>query len=139
MEKWRKEILMPKSICVFAGSSSGAQPQYTQAARELGRELAARTCGLVYGGASVGLMGVVADTVLEAGGNVTGVIPEFLVKKEVPHTGLSELRVVRSMHERKALMAPLSRSSRCDSPQESHINRPDHLISFVEYSKKRIS
>ncbi len=79
---------MSKSICVFAGSSSGAQPQYTHAARELGRELAARNYGLVYGGASVGLMAVVADTVLEAGGNVTGVIPEFLVEKEVAHTGL---------------------------------------------------
>jgi uncharacterized protein (TIGR00730 family) len=99
---------MPKSICVFAGSSSGAQPQYTRAARELGRELAARNYGLVYGGASVGLMAVVADTVLEAGGNVTGVIPEFLVEKEVAHTGLCDLRVVRSMHDRKALMAELA-------------------------------
>jgi uncharacterized protein (TIGR00730 family) len=99
---------MSKSICVFAGSSSGARPQYTHAARELGRELAARNYGLVYGGASVGLMAVVADTVLEAGGNVTGVIPEFLVEKEVAHTGLCDLRVVRSMHERKALMAELA-------------------------------
>jgi len=103
-----EKIPMPKSICVFADSSSGAHPQYTQAARELGRELAARNYGLVYGGASVGLMAVVADTVLEAGGNVTGVIPEFLVKKEVAHTRLSDLRVVRSMHERKTLMAELA-------------------------------
>ena len=101
---------MPKSICVFAGSSCGANPQYAQAARELGEELVARNCGLVlvYGGASVGLMAVVAETVLEAGGTVTGVIPEFLVKKEVAHTGLSDIRVVRSMHERKALMIELA-------------------------------
>ena len=99
---------MPKSICVFAGSSCGANPKYMQAARELGEELVARNCALVYGGASVDLMGIVADTVLEAGGTVTGVIPEFLVKKEVAHTGLSDLRVVRSMNERKALMVELA-------------------------------
>jgi uncharacterized protein (TIGR00730 family) len=99
---------MPKSICVFAGSSCGANPQYTQAARELGEELVARNRGLVYGGARAGLMAVVADTVLEASGTVTGVIPEFLVKKEVAHTGLSDLRVVGSMHERKALMVELA-------------------------------
>jgi uncharacterized protein (TIGR00730 family) len=99
---------MPKSICVFAGSSSGAHPQYVQAARELGREIAARNYGLVYGGAAVGLMGAVADTVLEVGGNVIGVMPEFLVKKEIAHRRLSDLRVVQSMHERKALMAELA-------------------------------
>jgi uncharacterized protein (TIGR00730 family) len=99
---------MPKSICVFAGSSSGAHPQYVEAARELGREIAARNYGLVYGGAAVGLMGALADAVLEAGGNVIGVMPEFLVKKEIAHRRLSDLRVVQSMHERKALMAELA-------------------------------
>jgi uncharacterized protein (TIGR00730 family) len=96
-----EKIPMPKSICVFAGSSSGAHPQYTQAARELGRELAARNYGLVYGGASVGLMAVVADTVLEAGGNVTGVIPEFLVKKGGRKIQAQSRRSVPALHASK--------------------------------------
>ena len=95
-------------ICVFAGSSSGAHPQYGVAARELGRALVRRQAGLVYGGACVGLMGALADAVLAAGGHVTGVIPESLVAKEVAHRGLSELRVVASMHERKAVMNDLA-------------------------------
>jgi len=95
-------------VCVFAGSSSGARPEYRAAAVELGRLLAARKIGLVYGGARVGLMGAVADAVLEGGGYVTGVIPRSLAKREVAHTGLTDLRVVTSMHERKALMADLS-------------------------------
>jgi uncharacterized protein (TIGR00730 family) len=99
---------MPKTICVFAGSSSGGHPQYVQAARELGREIVARNYGLVYGGAAVGLMGALADAVLEDGGNVIGVMPDFLVKKEIAHRRLSDLRVVQSMHERKALMAELA-------------------------------
>jgi uncharacterized protein (TIGR00730 family) len=99
---------MPKSICVFAGSNAGRRPEYLEAARELGRELAARDLGLVYGGANVGLMAEIADTVLAAGGRVAGVIPEFLVKAEVAHAGLSELRVVPSMHARKAQMADLA-------------------------------
>jgi uncharacterized protein (TIGR00730 family) len=97
-----------KRICVFAGSSSGARGEYRAVARELGRELARRQLGLVYGGARVGLMGALADEVLAAQGNVTGVIPEALVAKEVAHVGLSELRVVASMHERKAMMADLA-------------------------------
>lgn len=97
-----------KRICVYCGSSPGRQPRYQQAAAEFGRRLAARGLGLVYGGASIGVMGAVADAVLAAGGEVIGVIPEALAVKEVAHGGLTELRVVNSMHERKALMAELS-------------------------------
>ncbi|HUF27960.1 MAG TPA: TIGR00730 family Rossman fold protein [Gemmatimonadaceae bacterium] len=95
-------------VCVFAGSSIGVQPEYRGSAEALGRVLAARRIGLVYGGARVGLMGAVADAVLASRGQVTGVIPEALVLKEVAHTGLSELRIVRSMHERKAVMADIA-------------------------------
>jgi uncharacterized protein (TIGR00730 family) len=95
-------------ICVFAGSSSGKRVEYAAAARELGRALARRRIGLVYGGARVGLMGALADEVLSGGGHVIGVMPEALVAKEVAHHGLSELRVVKSMHERKATMADLA-------------------------------
>src|SRR4249920_4276830 len=95
-------------ICVFAGSSPGARPEYALAAQELGRALVARRLGVVYGGARVGLMGAVADTVLAGGGLVTGVIPEGLVTKEIAHDGLTELRVVASMHERKAMMNDLA-------------------------------
>lgn len=97
-----------KRVCVFAGSSPGARPEYRAAARELGRSLGARGLGLVYGGAHVGLMGVLADAVLASGGEVTGVIPEALVAREVAHNGLTNLRIVGSMHERKALMADLA-------------------------------
>jgi uncharacterized protein (TIGR00730 family) len=97
-----------KRICVFAGSSPGRQPQYVEAAQQLGEELCARGYDLVYGGGRVGLMGTVADSVLGHGGQVIGVIPEGLAEKEVAHRGLTDLRVVTSMHERKALMAELS-------------------------------
>ncbi len=97
-----------KRICVFCGSSSGTRPEYRAAAEELGAELVRRSIGLVYGGGNVGLMGVLADTVLKAGGEAVGVIPERLMKREVGHRGLTKLHVVRSMHERKALMADLS-------------------------------
>lgn len=97
-----------KKICIFTGSRRGALPAYANIAEELARDLVARGFGLVYGGGKVGLMNVIADTVLGLGGHVTGVIPSALVSKEVAHTGLSELRVVNSMHERKALMAELS-------------------------------
>jgi len=95
-------------ICVFCGSSSGSRPAYTEAARRLGRLLAERGIGLVYGGSHLGLMGTVADAVLAAGGAVTGVIPRMLVEKEAAHRQLADLRVVGSMHERKALMAELA-------------------------------
>jgi uncharacterized protein (TIGR00730 family) len=95
-------------VCVFCGSSTGARPAYADAALRVGQTLARHGLGLVYGGGRVGLMGVVADAVLAAGGRVVGVIPEPLATKELAHTGLTELHVVRSMHERKALMAGLS-------------------------------
>ncbi len=95
-------------ICVFSGSNLGIRPEYQQAARALGQELASRGLGLVYGGASVGLMGVVADAVLAGGGEVIGVLPRGLFNREVPHRHLTELREVGSMHERKALMADLA-------------------------------
>jgi uncharacterized protein (TIGR00730 family) len=97
-----------KRVCVFAGSSAGTRADYQAAAVDLGRVLAARGIGLVYGGAQVGLMGVVADAVLANGGQVIGVIPQAIAAKEIAHTGLTDLRVVSSMHERKALMAELS-------------------------------
>jgi uncharacterized protein (TIGR00730 family) len=97
-----------KRICVFAGSSSGVRAEYLGAASDLGTLFAARGIELVYGGARVGLMGAVADAVLAGGGRVTGVISEALVEKEVAHTGLTDLRVVTSMHGRKALMADVS-------------------------------
>jgi uncharacterized protein (TIGR00730 family) len=95
-------------ICVFTGSRQGARPRYAETARRLGRALVKRGYGLVYGGGNVGLMTVIADAALELSGHVTGVIPENLVAKEVAHLGLSDLRLVRSMHERKAVMAQLS-------------------------------
>ncbi len=97
-----------KSICVFCGSRTGKKPAYTEAAKALGKALAERGLGLVFGGGHVGLMGVVADAVLDHGGAVTGVIPDFLVARELAHPRLSELIVVNSMHERKAIMAERS-------------------------------
>lgn len=95
-------------VCVFCGSSPGSIPAYGEIAARLGRLLVAEGLGLVYGGASVGLMGRLADAALAAGGEVIGVIPQALVDMEVAHNGLSELRVVATMHERKAVMADLS-------------------------------
>jgi len=95
-------------ICVFCGSSVGARPAYRLAAERLGGLLAARGIGLVYGGGGIGLMGVIADAVLAAGGEAIGVIPEGLQRREVGHSGLTRLHVVESMHQRKAMMADLS-------------------------------
>jgi uncharacterized protein (TIGR00730 family) len=95
-------------VCVFAGSSSGADAAYADAAHQLGRTLGERRLGVVYGGACVGLMGIMADAALAAGTQVTGVIPSALVAKEIAHRDLTDLRIVPSMHERKALMADLS-------------------------------
>lgn len=95
-------------LCVFCGSSPGADPAYAQAARDLAAEMVARGVGLVYGGSSVGLMGEVADAVLAAGGEAVGVLPRLLDRREIAHTGLSELHLVDSMHARKARMAELS-------------------------------
>ncbi|QJR15363.1 TIGR00730 family Rossman fold protein [Usitatibacter palustris] len=97
-----------KRLCVFSGSSFGANAAYEEGAKALGRELAKRGIGVVYGGGSVGLMGVMADAALLADGEVIGVIPEVLMGKEVDHKGLAKMHVVKSMHERKALMAELS-------------------------------
>src|ERR1043166_5357655 len=99
---------MEKNICIFTGSRFGSRPEYTDAAREMARELVRRDYGLVYGGGNVGLMAVLADETLARGGHVTGVIPDMLVQKEVAHLGLSDLRVVTSMHDRKAVMAELA-------------------------------
>lgn len=94
-----------KSSCVFCGSSPGKSTEYVALARELGRELSARGLRLIYGGGNVGLMGAVADAVMEAGGEVIGIIPRMLAEKEVAHHGISELIVVETMHERKMAMA----------------------------------
>jgi uncharacterized protein (TIGR00730 family) len=96
-----------KRVCVFCGSNAGARPEYAATARELGTLLAQRGIGLVYGGAHVGLMGIVADAALAAGGEVIGVIPDSLVRKEIAHRSLSDLQIVGSMHERKARLAEL--------------------------------
>jgi uncharacterized protein (TIGR00730 family) len=97
-----------RRVCVFCGSSPGARPAYGDAAEELARLLVEEGIGVVYGGGAVGLMGRLADAVLAAGGEAIGVMPEALVSREIGHDGLSELRVVGSMHERKALMADLA-------------------------------
>jgi len=96
------------AVCVYCGSSSGVDGVYLKATQALARTLAERGIGVVYGGASVGLMGALADTTLQAGGTVTGVIPQQLVDREIAHPGLTELHVVNTMHERKALMADLA-------------------------------
>jgi uncharacterized protein (TIGR00730 family) len=97
-----------RRICVFCGSASGTRPEYAEAARALARELAARGLGLVFGGGNVGLMGVVADAMLAAGGDVVGVIPHALMAREIGHAGVPTLHVVDSMHERKTMMADLA-------------------------------
>jgi uncharacterized protein (TIGR00730 family) len=96
------------NICVFCGSSTGFNPVYAEAARKLGVLMAEKSIMLVYGGGNVGLMGVVADAMLESGGKVFGVIPDFLLKREVGHRGITTLEVVDSMHQRKQRMADLS-------------------------------
>jgi uncharacterized protein (TIGR00730 family) len=97
-----------RRVCVFCGSSRGTDPAYADAAAATATELVRRGIGVVYGGGSVGLMGIVADTALAAGGEVIGVIPAFLHRREIMHEGVTDLRVVETMHERKALMAELA-------------------------------
>ncbi|HZS95728.1 MAG TPA: TIGR00730 family Rossman fold protein [Terriglobales bacterium] len=97
-----------KALCVFCGANFGRRPTYRQAAERVGELLAQRGITLVYGGGNVGLMGALADAALAGGGRVVGVIPRALAEKEIAHTGLSEMHVVGSMHERKALMADLA-------------------------------
>jgi uncharacterized protein (TIGR00730 family) len=97
-----------KRLCVYCGSRPGSQPDYTEAAKRLARALVRRNIEVVYGGASVGTMGVLANAALAEGGHVIGIIPQAILGREVVHRGLSDLRVVASMHERKTLMAELS-------------------------------
>jgi uncharacterized protein (TIGR00730 family) len=97
-----------RAVCVFCGSREGTRPSYAEAARLVGKTLARREIGVVYGGGRVGLMGAVADAALEEGGEVVGVIPEALLAREIVHEGLTKLHIVDSMHERKRLMARLS-------------------------------
>jgi uncharacterized protein (TIGR00730 family) len=97
-----------RRVCVYAGSNPGNDPLYAEAARGFATELAHRGIGLVYGGGKVGLMGVLADTILARGGEAIGVMPQALIDREIGHPGLTELKIVDSMHERKALMADLS-------------------------------
>jgi uncharacterized protein (TIGR00730 family) len=112
--------------CVFCGSSTGRDPRFLAAASELGAALAGRGIEVVYGGARIGLMGAVADAAIEAGGRVTGIIPKSLDKREVGHRGVTDLRIVESMHERKALMADLS---------EGFIALPGGFGTFEEYTE----
>ncbi len=97
-----------KQICVYCGSSEGKHPEYRAAARALGRVMLEKGIGLVYGGAQVGIMGEIADTMVAGGGKVTGIMPQSLADREIFHTGLTELKIVTSMHERKSMMAELS-------------------------------
>ena len=97
-----------EKICVYCGSSPGKNPAYSHAAKSLAKAMCERGIGLVYGGAAIGVMGAIADAVLEAGGEAIGIIPKSLAVKEVAHDNLSELHVVASMHERKAMMAELA-------------------------------
>jgi uncharacterized protein (TIGR00730 family) len=97
-----------KRLCVFCGSRGGVAPAYAEVARDLGQKMAHRGLGLVFGGGHVGLMGAIADAVLQSGGEVIGVIPQGLVDRELAHRGCTQLHITRTMHERKALMADLS-------------------------------
>lgn len=99
---------MIKRLCIFCGSSPGARESYANATKVLARSLGERNIGIVYGGANVGLMGMIDDYALERGGEVIGVIPRVLTQKEISHPGLSELHTIGFMHERKAMMAALA-------------------------------
>src|SRR5271157_3771152 len=122
-------------VAVFCASAAGAKPEYLDAARELGRRIAEKNFGLVYGGATVGLMGAIADAALAAGGKVSGVIPDVIMDLEIGHRGLTELHVVRTMHERKALMA-----SRADAfvALPGGFGTMDEFIEIVTWAQLRI-
>lgn len=108
MENVRMSSMKTKRICVYCGANAGNNPHFAQMARELGHTLATNDIELVYGGGKVGLMGIVADAVLEKGGRVIGIIPQKLMDQEQGHTGIQDLRIVNDMHERKATMATLA-------------------------------
>jgi len=124
-----------KWVCVFCASAAGASPQYLQAAAELGRLIASRGYGLLYGGATVGAMGAVADAALAAGGEVVGVIPDVIREREIDHKGLTELHVVHTMHERKAMLA-----ERADAfvALPGGYGTMDEFIEIVTWAKLRI-
>jgi hypothetical protein len=124
-----------KWVCVFCASAAGSSPEYLQAARDLGRQIAERGHGLLYGGATVGAMGAVADAALAAGGEVVGVIPDVIREREIDHKGLTELHVVRTMHERKALL-----SSRADAfvALPGGYGTLDEFIEIVTWAQLRI-
>src|SRR5579862_3116018 len=126
---------LSKWIAVFCASAAGAKPEYLEVARTLGREMADRCYGLVYGGATVGAMGAVADAALAAGGKVMGVIPDLIMDLEIGHRQLTELHVVRTMHERKALMA-----SRADAflALPGGYGTLDEFIEIVTWAQLRI-
>ncbi|HEY1498409.1 MAG TPA: TIGR00730 family Rossman fold protein [Acidobacteriaceae bacterium] len=124
-----------KWVCVFCASAAGASPMYLEAARDLGRMIAERGHGLLYGGATVGAMGAVADAALAAGGKVVGVIPEVIREREIDHRGLTEQHVVGTMHERKALLA-----SRADAfvALPGGYGTMDEFIEIVTWAQLRI-
>lgn len=124
-----------KWVCVFCASAAGASPSYLEAAGDLGRRIAGRGYGLLYGGATVGAMGAVADAALAAGGQVVGVIPDVIREREIDHKGLTELHVVRTMHERKAML-----SSRADAflALPGGYGTMDEFIEIVTWAQLRI-
>jgi uncharacterized protein (TIGR00730 family) len=124
-----------KWICVFCASAAGASPAYLQAAADLGRRIAERGYGLLYGGATVGAMGAVADAALAAGGEVVGVIPDVIREREIDHKALTELHIVRTMHERKAML-----SSRADAflALPGGYGTMDEFIEIVTWAQLRI-
>jgi uncharacterized protein (TIGR00730 family) len=128
-------VVARKWVCVFCASAAGAHPQYIEAATELGRRIAERGYGLLYGGATVGAMGAVADAALAAGGEVVGVIPEVIREREIDHKGLTEQHVVGTMHERKAML-----SSRADAfvALPGGYGTMDELIEIVTWAQLRI-
>ncbi len=124
-----------RSVAVFCGSSPGVSPRYAEAARELGERLARAGIRIVYGGGRVGLMGVLADAALAAGGEVVGVIPSFLHEREVAHAGITDLRVVPGMHERKKLMFDMVDAA-CALP--GGLGTLDELVEFVTWRQLRL-
>ncbi len=124
-----------KSVCVYCGSAIGAQPVYAEAAEELGEELVRRELKLVYGGAGVGLMGKVADTVIAGNGKVTGVMPRNLFRNEVPHNDLPDMIHVDSMHERKALMADMAD---CYIAMPGGLGTIEELFEILTWSQLKI-